>query len=217
MTAVPDKKAIEVENISKTFKNIQALDNISLSVKQNEVFGLLGPNGSGKTTLLHILCTVMSPDPINPNDGHNRKCEIMGYNVFREQDKIRRIIGYVPQQDPLYGDLSALDNLMFFSTPYELDKPEQKKRIDELLNMLGLYERRNDLVKTFSGGMLKRISIICALVHRPSVLFFDEVTVGLDTSLRHEVWQLIRELKKESAVVVTTHYIPDVPRVIATG
>ena len=142
-------------------------------------------------------------------DRYDRKCEIMGYNVFREQDKIRRIIGYVPQQDPLYGDLSALDNPMFFSTPYELDKTKQKQRIDELLNMLGLYERRNDLVKTFSGGMLKRISIICALVHRPSVLFFDEVTVGLDTSLRHEVWQLIRELKKESAVVVTTHYIPD--------
>jgi ABC-2 type transport system ATP-binding protein len=209
MTEVPDKNAIEVENISKTFKNIKALDNISLTVHQNEVFGLLGPNGSGKTTLLHILCTVMSPDAINPYDGHDRRCEIMGYNVFRQQDNIRRIIGYVPQQDPLYGDLSALDNLMFFSTPYGLEKKEQKKRIDELLNMLGLYERRNDLVKTFSGGMLKRISIICALVHRPSVLFFDEVTVGLDTSLRHEVWQLIRELRRESAVVVTTHYIPD--------
>ncbi len=193
MTEVPDKNAIEVENISKTFKNIKALDNISLTVHQNEVFGLLGPNGSGKTTLLHILCTVMSPDAINPSDGHDRRCEILGYNVFRQQDNIRRIIGYVPQQDPLYGDLSALDNLMFFSTPYGLEKKEQKKRIDELLNMLGLYERRNDLVKTFSGGMLKRISIICALVHRPSVLFFDEVTVGLDTSLRHEVWQLIRE------------------------
>lgn len=209
MTEISDKRAIEVENISKTFKNIKALDNISLTVNQNEVFGLLGPNGSGKTTLLHILCTVMPPDPMSPYDRHNRKCDIMGYNVFREQDKIRRIIGYVPQQDPLYGDLSALDNLMFFSTPYGLDKKEQKKRIDELLNMLGLYERRNDLIKTFSGGMLKRISIICALVHRPSVLFFDEVTVGLDTSLRHEVWSLIRELRRDSAIVVTTHYIPD--------
>jgi ABC-2 type transport system ATP-binding protein len=204
-----DNTAIEIENISKTFKNIKALDNVTLTVYRNEVFGLLGPNGSGKTTLLHILCTVMPPDTINPSDGHNRKCRIMGHNVFRAQDKIRQIIGYVPQKDPLYGDLSALDNLIFFSAPYGLGRDEQKKRIEELLGMLGLYERRNDLVRTFSGGMLKRISIICALVHRPSMLFFDEVTVGLDTSLRHEVWQLIRELSLESTIVVTTHYIPD--------
>ena len=204
-----DNPAIEIENISKTFKNIHALNNVSLTVRQNEVFGLLGPNGSGKTTLLHILCTVMPPDTASSYDGHNRKCRIMGYDVFREQDKIRQIIGYVPQQDPLYGDLSALDNLIYFSTPYSLGKDRQQKRIEELLRMLGLYERRNDLVRTFSGGMLKRISIICALVHRPSVLFFDEVTVGLDTSLRYEVWQLIRELSRESTIVVTTHYIPD--------
>lgn len=201
--------AIEIENISKTFKSIKALDGVSLNIYRNEVFGLLGPNGSGKTTLLRILSTIVPPDAPDPSDKASRKCRIIGHDLFREQEGVRRIVGYVPQRDALYGDLSALDNLILFSTPYDLDKRARRERIDELLRLVQLYDRRHALVKTFSGGMLKRLSIVCALVHRPHVLFLDEITVGLDTPLRREIWGLLRELKKDSTVVISTHYVPD--------
>jgi ABC-type multidrug transport system ATPase subunit len=200
--------AIEIKNISRTFKNIKALDNVSLNIHRNEIFALLGPNGSGKTTLLRIISTLMSADqPVNGKD--ERICRIMGFNLFAEQESIRRIMGYVPQRDALYENLSALDNLILFSTPYDLDNATRKSRIRELLELVKLYDRKDSLVKTYSGGMLKRLSIICALVHRPSVLFLDEVTVGLDTQLRHEIWSLLSELKKQSTIVLTTHYVPD--------
>lgn len=204
-----DELAIEIENISKTYNNVKALDNVSLNIYRNEIFGLLGPNGSGKTTLLRIMSTLIPPDSPDSTDRHNRKCRIMGYNLFNEEDKIRRIMGYVPQRDALYDSLSALDNIILFSTPYDIDKQTSQKRITELLKLVKLYERRHALVKTFSGGMIKRLSIICALVHNPSVLFLDEVTVGLDTQLRLEIWDLLRELKQYSTIVLTTHYVPD--------
>ena len=200
--------AVEVNNISKTFKNIKALDGVSLTIRKNEIFGLLGPNGSGKTTLLRILATLLPPDPPGHHDS-DRKCKIMGYDLFKEQDKIRRIIGYAPQQDPLYGDLSAIDNLKVFSAPYDMDKKRQNEHIEELLKMVNLYDRRNDLVKTFSGGMAKRLSFVCSLIHDPSLLLFDEVTVGIDVKLYYEIWNFIRELKNERTVIFTTHYIPD--------
>lgn len=201
--------AIEIENISKTFKKTKALDSISLSIYQNEVFGLLGPNGSGKTTLLRILCTLVPPDPAASSDKGTRKCRIMGHDLFKEQESVRQIMGYVPQRDALYGDLSALDNLILFSTPYDIGKRVRQERIEELLKLVELYDRRHELAKTFSGGMLKRLSIVCALVHKPVVLFLDEITVGLDTPLRREIWDLLQELKRDSTVVITTHYIPD--------
>ncbi len=203
------KIAIDVRNASKTFKNVKALDNVSLSIYYNEIFGLLGPNGSGKTTLLRILSTLMPPDRSPAGDNEGSRCSIMGHDLLREQEIIRQITGYVPQQNALYVDLSALDNLILFSTPYGLDKRVQRERIDELLKLVELYERRHELVKTFSGGMMKRLSIICALVHRPAVLFLDEVTVGLDTALRREIWALIQRIKESSTMVITTHYVPE--------
>ncbi len=197
---------VKIENMSKHFKTTAALGNISLEIFPREIFGLLGPNGSGKTTLLRILCTLMLPDP-----GHRKggTCKVLGYDLLKEQAEIRKKIGYVPQQDALYGDLSALDNLILFSTPYFFNRTEQRTRVDDLLNQVLLFDRRHDLVKTFSGGMKKRLSIACALVHNPRVLFLDEVTVGLDTSLRHEIWGLLKEQKKHSSIVITTHYIPE--------
>jgi len=201
--------AIEIKNISKTFGKTKALDGVSLDIWQNEIFGLLGPNGAGKTTLLRILSTLIPADQASHSDAGHRKGKVLGYDLFKERDRIREVLGYVPQRDALYGDLSAQDNLIFFSQPYLLDRKVRKERMEYLLNRVGLYQRRNDLVKNFSGGMLKRLSIICALVHRPKVLFLDEVTVGLDTPLRHEIWNLIKEWKCESTILVTTHYIPD--------
>jgi ABC-2 type transport system ATP-binding protein len=200
--------AIELKNISKTFKTVKALDNISLDIHRNEITALLGPNGSGKTTLLRIISTLIPADhPGSHNNG--RVCRINGYDLFSEQDKVRRIMGYVPQRDALYENLSAMDNLRLFSVPYNLERKYRQKRMIELLKLVKLYNRRDSLVKTFSGGMIKRLSIICALVHNPSVLFLDEVTVGLDTELRREIWDLLAELKKNCTIVLTTHYIPD--------
>ncbi|MBI4764819.1 MAG: ABC transporter ATP-binding protein [Deltaproteobacteria bacterium] len=203
------KPAIEIKNISKTFGKTRALDSVSLSIRENELFGLLGPNGAGKTTLLRILSTLIPADPSNQADLGPRQGQILGFDLFKERDRIREILGYVPQRDALYGDLSAMDNLIFFSQPYPMDKRDRRERLESLLNRVGLYHRKNDLVKDFSGGLLKRLSIICALVHRPKVLFLDEVTVGLDTPLRREIWNLIKEWKREGTILVTTHYIPD--------
>jgi ABC-2 type transport system ATP-binding protein len=198
---------IQVSNISKTFGRVKALDKVSLTVYRNEIFGLLGPNGSGKTTLLRILATLIHPDSRSPKGGHKVNCSIAGHDIFSEGDKIRRVIGYVPQRDSLYSDLSAQDNLIFFSTPYALK--EKRKHVVQLLQMAGLYDRRNSLVSTFSGGMMKRLSVMCALVHEPSVIIFDEATVGLDQEIRREIWNLIKELKQGRAVIVTTHYIDE--------
>ena len=198
-----ERWAIDIANMTKRFQKTAALKGISLKVRPQEIFGLLGPNGSGKTTLLRILCTLMLPDA---NSG---RCRVAGHDLLSEQEAIRRKIGYVPQQDALYNDLSARDNLLLFSTPYFTDRNVQKNRVSGLLNQVRLYERRHDLVKTFSGGMKKRLSIACALAHNPEILFLDEVTVGLDTSLRHEIWDLLRGQKQHSSIVVTTHYIPE--------
>jgi ABC-2 type transport system ATP-binding protein len=204
-----DNVVIEVNKMSKRFKKIVALDHISLHIFHNEIFGLIGPNGSGKTTLLRILCTLIKPDQRSPGSSKNSICKIVGHDLLTAQSEIRKKIGYVPQQDALYNDLSALDNLIYFSTPYCPDKIVQRKRIIELLDLLKLHDRRHDLVKTYSGGMKKRLSIACALVHHPEILFLDEITVGLDTSLRHEIWALLEEQKKTSTIVITTHYIPE--------
>jgi ABC-2 type transport system ATP-binding protein len=201
--------AIEIKNIFKTFGKTRALDGVSLAIRPNEIFGLLGPNGAGKTTLLRILSTLVPADHSNHPELGPRQGQIVGFDLFKERDRIRENLGYVPQRDALYGDLSARDNLIFFSQPYTMDKKVRQERIEYLLNRVGLFDRRHDLVKNFSGGMMKRLSILCALVHRPKVLFLDEITVGLDTQLRREIWDLINELKRESTILVTTHYIPD--------
>jgi len=200
--------AIEIKNISKTFKNIKALDNVSLDIHQNEIFALLGSNGSGKTTLLRIISTLLPADPPDSKKP-DRACRIMGLDLFTQQDRIRHIMGYVPQRDALYENLSAIDNINLFSIPYDVEKKTRQARIKELLGLVRLYDRKDALVKTFSGGMLKRLSIVCALVHNPAVLFLDEVTVGLDTELRREIWGLLAELKNNCTIVLTTHYIPD--------
>jgi ABC-2 type transport system ATP-binding protein len=118
-------------------------------------------------------------------------------------------MGYVPQRDALYENPSAIDNINLFSIPYDVEKKTRQARIKNLLGLVKLYDRKDALVKTFSGGMLKRLSIVCALVHNPAVLFLDEVTVGLDTELRREIWGLLAELKQNCTIVLTTHYIPD--------
>jgi len=193
---------IEVKNLKKNFGKLKAVKGISFAVEENEIFGLLGPTGSGKTTTQRMLCTVLTPSG-GTIKYHNQK--ISAENI----DGIRRIIGYVPQGECLYGDLTIEENLRFFAAPYRLSKEKISSRIRELLVLLDLTERKGDLVKNLSGGLNKRASIAAALVHNPEILFLDEVTMGLDPNSRYHIWQLIRELKKHTTIVLTTHYMDE--------
>lgn len=193
---------IEVKNLKKRFGKNDAVAGISFAVEENEILGLLGPNGSGKTTTQRMLCTIL--DPTSGVIKYHEK-KLNGNTV----DNIRFEIGYVPQGECLYGDLTILENLIFFATPYNLKKEKQSAKIEELLELLSLNEKRNDLVKNLSGGLNKRASIAAALVHEPKILFLDEVTMGLDPNSRYHIWQLIKELKKTTTIVMTTHYMDE--------
>ena len=193
---------IEVKNLKKRFGKIKAVDGISFEVEANEIFGLLGPNGSGKTTSQRMLCTVL--DPTSGSIRYHGR-PIKPVNV----EAIRREIGYVPQGECLYGDLTIEENLRFFAKPYGLGSSKIEARITDLLKLLSLEDRKDELVKNLSGGLNKRASIAAALVHEPKILFLDEVTMGLDPNSRYHIWNLIRELKKHATIIITTHYMDE--------
>ncbi len=204
---MPPKPIIETKELFKKFgrKNAPATNGVSLRIYQGHVIGLIGPNSSGKSTLQRMLATVLEPTSgsIKYHGRHVRN--------GHQKDRLRRNIGYVPQGDCLYGDLTVQENLLLFSEPYGIKKRTRKKRIDALLEQLQLTERRNYLVRNLSGGMAKRASIAAALVHNPKIVFMDEVTMGLDPASRLEIWKLIRELKQNNVtVVMTTHYLNEV-------
>lgn len=194
------RQAVKIKNLTKIFdKRIKAVDNISFDVHENEIFGLLGSNGSGKSTTLRIIATVLEPNS--------------GKITFRDADgdrnKIRNIIGYIPQQDLLYGDLSVIDNLYLFSYSYNLLKKQRDKRIKELLDILELTKYRDYFVSSLSGGYKKRLSIATALLHHPKIIIADEITIGLDPDLRGKIWQLLKNLRKEASIIFTTHYLEE--------
>ncbi len=191
---------IKVNNLRKIFNHhIVAVDDISFEVKENEIFGLLGSNGSGKSTTLRMLATVLEPTSGNIN--------------FRDADHdhhiIRNIIGYIPQQDLLYNDLSVVDNLYLFSYSYKLKSAERKERINYLIDKLELNKYRNSYVGNLSGGYKKRLSIAIAIIHHPKIIIADEITIGLDPDLRHKIWDLLLELKREASIIFTTHYLEE--------
>ncbi len=197
---------IETQDLVKRFgRNKPATDGVSLKILPGQTIGLIGPNSSGKSTLQRMLATVLRPTSgsIKYNGRHVRN--------GLHKDRLRRNIGYVPQGDCLYGDLTIEENLLLFSEPYGLKKRTRKSRIENLLVGLELVERRHYLVRNLSGGMAKRASIAAALVHNPKIVFMDEVTMGLDPTSRQKIWQLIRELKnKRITVIMTTHYLNEV-------
>lgn len=193
---------LEVKNLRKKFGKTYAVNGISFEVEENEIFGLLGPNGSGKTTTQRMLCAVLDPSS-GTIKFHGKR--LNGSNI----DHIRREIGYVPQGECLYGDLTIEENLRFFATPYNIPSKALNSRIASLLEELSLSERKGELVRGLSGGLNKRASIAAALVHEPKILFLDEVTMGLDPNSRYHIWALIRKLKESATIIITTHYMDE--------
>jgi ABC-2 type transport system ATP-binding protein len=195
--------AVKVRNLVKTYKGVEAVKGIDLDVHPGETFGFLGPNGAGKSTTIKILCTLV--------EATSGSAEVNGYDVATERDAVRRSIGLVFQEPTLDGYLTAEQNLHFHQELYGVDRAGALQRRTEVLDMVGLTDRRNDLVQTFSGGMRRRLEIARGLLHSPRVLFLDEPTIGLDPQTRASIWNYIGELHKHQqiTVFVTTHYMDE--------
>jgi ABC-2 type transport system ATP-binding protein len=195
--------AISVENLTKVFNGLRAVDGISFEVKEGELFGLLGPNGAGKTTTLNMLATL-----IRPTSG---KAFVSGFDVLKERDKVRKSIGMVFQEPALDNYLTGRENLEFHGMMYGLKRKEVKERAKEALKIVDLEEFADKLVQTYSGGMKRRLEIARVLVHQPKVLFLDEPTLGLDAQTRRKIWEYIKRLNKERGVtiILTTHYMEE--------
>lgn len=196
-------KPVETLSLTRKFGKFTAVDNVSLSVEPGEVFGFLGPNGAGKTTTINILCTLLKPTSGQAN--------VCGLDVSRQQSQVRQCIGLVFQDPSLDDRLTAWDNLLFHAYIYNIPSGERKTRIEGLLQMVELWDRRNSLVKTFSGGMKRRLEIARGLLHHPRLLFLDEPTLGLDPQTRNHIWRYINQLRKEDDITVflTTHYMEE--------
>lgn len=197
------ESAIIVDQLTRHFQEITAVDNLSFSVKKGELFGLLGPNGAGKTTTINMLSTLL-----RPSDGH---ATVAGHDIYSEKDAVRYNIGVVFQDTALDIKLTGLENLEFHGMMYNISKTERKRRIDEVLELVELSDRKNALVETYSGGMKRRLEIARGLIHRPTVLFLDEPTLGLDAQTRRTIWEYIKMLNKKHnvTIILTTHYMEE--------
>ena len=194
---------IEIKNLVKKYKNIIAVDNTNLKINDNEIFGLLGPNGAGKTTLIHILATL-----IKPSSG---TAIINRYDIINEPSKVRSSIGIVFQAPSSDDILTGYENLKIHSFLYNVDSHIREKRISDVLELVGLTNRKNDQVKKYSGGMRRRLEIARGLLHKPKVIFLDEPTLGLDPNSRESMWKYIKRLVDEEkiTIILTTHYMEE--------
>ena len=192
---------ILVDGLVKIFGSLTAVNNVSLHVKTGEVFAFLGPNGAGKTTTIKMLTTLLPPT--------SGSIIMNSLNPTTEQQKVRESFGIVFQDHSVDDDLTALENMMFHGELYNVPKDICEKRIEYLLNLVDLWDRRNDLVKTFSGGMKRRLEIARGLIHHPKILFLDEPTLGLDPQTRNHIWEHIMKLNKAEGMTIffTTHYM----------
>jgi ABC-2 type transport system ATP-binding protein len=194
---------IEVTHLVKSFKTLNAVDDITFTVKKGEIFGLLGPNGAGKSTTLRILATLAQP-----TSGH---AVIGGYDIVKEDTKVRELLGIVSEKMIIYDRLTAKENLWFFGCLYGIPKDKLNKRIDELLNLVNLTQVKDKQVGTYSTGMRQRMNVIRALLNEPQVLFLDEPTLGLDPQSSVEIRDFVKKLNKEkgTTIIVTTHMMVD--------
>jgi ABC-2 type transport system ATP-binding protein len=196
---------IQLSSVSKSFGNIEAVKDVSFTIDKGEIFGILGPNGAGKSTIVNILNTLVKPD--------KGDVIIDGVNVKDDGETIKLIMGVVPQEIALYEELSAYENLMFWGGLYDMPKPELKENVNKTLEIVDLVNRKDDRIKTFSGGMKRRINIACSLLHNPRILVLDEPTVGVDPQNRNHIFEVIERLNNEGMTIIyTTHYMEEAER-----
>ncbi len=195
---------LETVKLSKTFKNIKAVDEIDLYLNRGESVGLLGPNGAGKSTTISMISSLMKPT--------SGDVLLNGKSTIKDPSEIRKVLGVVPQEIALYEELSAYENLKFFGEVYSVDKKRLEERIQYTLEMVGLKERQKGLIKTFSGGMKRRVNIAAALLHEPEILILDEPTVGIDPQSRNHILETVKRLNEEqgTTVLYTSHYMEEV-------
>lgn len=200
---VNDDAAVVVRRLEKKYGDVEAVRGIDFEVKTGEVFGFLGPNGAGKSTTIKILCTLAQPSA--------GSATVAGFDVVKERDSVRANIGLVFQETTLDDYLTAHRNLLFHGELYGVDSSILPGRIEQVMKMVGLWDRRDSSVATFSGGMKRRLEIARGLVHAPNVLFLDEPTIGLDPQTRSSIWGYIQELKREHEITIflTTHYMDE--------
>jgi ABC-2 type transport system ATP-binding protein len=203
VAADPAPPAIQADGLAKRYGEIEAVRGVSFQVAAGETFGFLGPNGAGKSTTIAMLCTLA-----RPTGGSAR---VAGFDVVAEQAQVRRRLGLVFQDTTLDDYLTAAENLRFHAELYGVPKPLQAERLRQVLDMVGLWERRDSLVRTFSGGMKRRLEIARGLLHSPRVLFLDEPTVGLDPQTRSQIWSYLEELRRRERITMflTTHYMDE--------
>ncbi|HVB34122.1 MAG TPA: ATP-binding cassette domain-containing protein [Patescibacteria group bacterium] len=194
---------IETSLLTRRFGDLTAVDNLNLSIAAGEVFGLLGPNGAGKTTLVKMLTTLLPPT--------SGQARVAGFDVRRHAAQVRAEIGYVPQLVSVDGTLTGYENLLIFAKVYSVPRPDRQARIASALEFFGLEEAAHRQVRGYSGGMMRRLEIALAILHRPRVLFLDEPTVGLDPLARQAVWQHLRLLGQEYGMTIflTTHFMEE--------
>lgn len=201
---------IKAENLTKTFGDFTAVNNISFAVKTGEIFAFLGPNGAGKTTTIKMLTTLLVPTSGNVT--------VDDHSSVKQQDAVRHSFGIVFQDPSLDDELTALENMEFHGVLYGVPKEIRKTRIKEMFDLVDLLDRRHELVKNYSGGMKRRLEIARGLLHRPKVLFLDEPTLGLDPQTRNHIWSYLKELNKNEQLTIffTTHYMGEVEKTADT-
>jgi len=195
--------AVTVKNLEKSYNTKKAVDGIDFVVNKGEILGLLGPNGAGKSTIINILATVLSPDKGEIN--------ILGHDLKKYAKLIKRGIGIVPQDLAIYEEISAEKNVRFFASLYKLKGKQLSNQVKEALELVGLYDKKDDKPKTFSGGMKRRLNIACAIAHNPQLIIMDEPTVGIDPQSRNHILESIKILKKKGTTIIySTHYMEEV-------
>jgi ABC-2 type transport system ATP-binding protein len=194
---------VKVENLSKTFGSLKAVDNISIEVYEGEIFGFLGPNGAGKSTTINMLTTLLKPT--------SGKAIVCGYDIFKQANEVRRNVGVVPQEYTADEDMTGISNIILCADLYGLPRSDSKPHAEELLKLVELQDAANRKVSTYSGGMRRRLELACGLINYPRLLFLDEPTLGLDVQTRTAVWRYIKMLKEEynMTLFMTTHYLEE--------
>ena len=196
---------IVTQGLTKQFKKIIAVDGLDLSIRKGEIFGLLGPDGAGKTTTIRMLCAIM-----DPNEG---SASVAGFDTVKEAEHIKKRIGYMPQQFSLYGDLTVLENLVFFADVFEVKRKEREERIDRLLGFARLTQFKRRRAAHLSGGMQKKLALACTLIHSPEIIFLDEPTTGVDPVSRREFWDILTELHLDGVTLfISTPYMDEAER-----